>query len=229
MIEAGTAPSDLLTLLIEARDPQTGKVLPESDVAGSIITFIGAGHETTANTLAWSLFLLAKHPDARAAVEAEIDAEAHHNVAEWPQRLPLTTAVIEEAMRLYPPAPIMSRMALNSDEIFGKLVPKGSTVIIAPYIVHRHKLLWDEPDYFRPERFLPGKRETIPSYAFMPFGAGPRVCIGQAFSQLEAVIILATLLRSLRFSMPANETVFPVHHVTLRPTPTLKMNISVRR
>lgn len=227
-IDAGEAPEDLLTLLLRARDPETGKALSDSDIAGSIITFIGAGHETTANALAWSLFLLAKHPDTLAAVEAEIDAGQNEPLARWPESLPLTKAVIDEAMRLYPPAPIMSRIALRADEILGRTIPKGSTVIIAPYIIHRHKLLWKDPEYFRPERFLPGAREKIPPYAFIPFGAGPRICIGHSFSQLEAVIILATLLRSLRFKMWKDDSVFPVHHVTLRPRPTLRMSISRR-
>lgn len=228
-IQAGLAPPrDLLTLLLEARDPVTGKGLSESDVAGSIITFIGAGHETTANTLAWSLFLLAKHPTILRDVEAEVDACNNGDLAKWPEQLPLTRAVINEAMRLYPPAPIMSRTALQSDKILGVTIPKQSTVIVAPYIVHRHRRLWDKPDYFRPERFLPGAKETIQPYSFLPFGVGPRVCIGQGFSQTETIIVLATLLSSLRFSAPRNQTVFPVHHVTLRPTPDLKMNVARR-
>lgn len=229
IIDAGEAPDDLLTLLLQARDPQTSKGLSDSDIAGSIITFIGAGHETTANALGWALFLLAKHPEILAAVEAEIDACNSQHIGQWPGELPLTKAVINEAMRLYPPAPIMSRVALRADEILGQKIPKGSTIIIAPYIVHRHKLLWQDPDYFQPSRFMPGEFEKIPAYAFLPFGAGPRICIGQAFSQLEAVIILATLLRSIRFAMPKNESVFPVHHVTLRPTPRLRMNIIKRK
>lgn len=228
-IDAGLSPPcDLLTLLLEAKDPLTEKRLSESDIAGSIITFIGAGHETTANTLAWTLFLLAKHPDVLARVEAEIDACNSGEVAKWPDQLLLTKAVINEAMRLYPPAPIMSRTALLPDNILGVTIPKGSTVIIAPYIVHRHRRLWHAPDYFRPERFLPGAKDEIPHYAFLPFGAGPRICIGHGFSQVETIIVLATLLRSLRFSMPMNASVFPVHHVTLRPAPKLEMNITAR-
>jgi cytochrome P450 len=225
----GTAPRDLVTLLLEANDPGTGQGLSEADVAGSIITFVGAGHETTANTLAWTLFLLAKHPSVLSAVEAEIDSGRPEDVARWPEQLVLTRAVVNEAMRLYPPAPIMSRIASVADEILGVKIPKGSTVIIAPYIIHRHRRLWEQPDYFRPERFLPGARDKILPYAFLPFGAGPRVCIGQRLSEVEAVIVLATLLRSFRFSLPDDTKTFPVHRVTLRPVPNLMMQVSVRR
>jgi cytochrome P450 len=203
--------------------------LSEADVAGSIITFVGAGHETTANTLAWTLFLLAKHPAVLAAVEAEIDSCGSEDVARWPDQLVLTRAVVDEAMRLYPPAPIMSRIASAADEILGVKIPRSSTIIIAPYIIHRHHSLWERPDYFHPERFLPRAKEKLVPYAFLPFGAGPRVCIGQRLSQVEAVIVLATLLRSFRFSLPGATGIFPVHRVTLRPVPNLVMQVSIRR
>jgi len=229
-MEKGLRPArDLVTLLLEAKDPRTGDGLSEADVAGSIITFIGAGHETTANTLAWTLFLLAKHPRVRSAVEAEIDSCRSEDVSRWPEQLILTRAVVNEAMRLYPPAPIMSRIASVADEILGVKIPRGSTVIIAPYIIHRHRTLWEQPDYFRPERFLPSATEKIAPYAFLPFGAGPRVCIGQRLSQVEAVIVLATLLRHFRFSLPSDTKTFPVHRVTLRPVPNLAMKVAVRR
>ena len=228
-MEKSAVPRDLVTLLLEARDPRTGMGLSEADVAGSIITFIGAGHETTANTLAWTLFLLATHPAVLSAVEAEIDSCRIEDVARWPEQLVLARAVVDEAMRLYPPAPIMSRIARVDDEILGVKIPRGSTVIIAPYIIHRHHRLWEQPDYFRPERFLPNAKDYIVPYAFVPFGAGPRVCIGQRLSQVEAVIVLATLLRSFRFSLPDDAKPFPVHRVTLRPVPNLMMRVSVRR
>ena len=193
--------------------------MSEADVAGSIITFVGAGHETTANTLAWTLFLLAKHPSVLSAVEAEIDACHSEDVARWPEQLVLTRAVVNEAMRLYPPAPIMSRIASVADEILGVKISRGSTIIIAPYIIHRHHSLWERPDYFHPERFLPSAKDKIVPYAFLPFGAGPRVCIGQRLSQVEAVIVLATLLRSFRFSLPGDFGVFSraSRHLTPRP------------
>lgn len=228
-IDAGIAPpEDLLTRLLEATHPETGDSLSEAEIAGSIITFIGAGHETTANALAWSLFLLAKHPSVLSAVEAELEACKTEDAARWPKELPLMCAVIDEAMRLYPPAPIMARTALADDKIMGVAIPKGSTIIIAPYIIHRHRSLWDEPDYFRPERFMHQAKEHISPYSYLPFGAGPRVCIGNRFSQIETVILLATLLRSFRFTVPEWADVFPVHHVTLRPSPSLIMEVTPR-
>ncbi len=224
----GKLPRDILTLLLEAADSETGETLSQEEVGANIITFIGAGHETNTNALSWTLFLLAKHPHMREAVEAEIEPIDQWPENEWLNRLPLTRAVIEESLRLYPPAPIMSRTALEADKIGEHHVPAGSLVIIAPYVVHRHRKLWAEPDLFRPERFLPGAREAINRYAFMPFGAGPRLCIGQHFAMHEAVIILATMLRRLRFSMAKGESVTPLHQVTLRPMPKLEMIKSSR-
>ena len=217
------APQDLLTLLLAAADPETGKGLSEAEVGANIVTFIGAGHETTANALQWTLFLLSKHPEVRAQAEAEADGANDIPLTEWPERLPMIRAVIEEAMRLYPPAATLTRAALAEDEVLGKKIPAGSTVIISPYVIHRHRLLWQDPDLFRPERFLPGNRETIDRFAYLPFGAGPRICIGQRFAMYEAVIVLAVLLRHLRFDMAKGEGVTPVQRVTLRPSPKLEM------
>lgn len=219
---------DILTLLLEANDPETGQGLSETEVGANIVTFIGAGHETTANALSWTLFLLAKHPLILAQVEVEADRAGALPVVDWLENLPMTRAVFEEAMRLYPPAPTLSRTALAEDEVMGITIPAKSLVVISPYIVHRHKLLWEEPNYFRPERFLPGAREKIDRFAYIPFGAGPRVCIGQRFAQHEAVIILASLLRQVRFSMAKGEGVVPVQRITLRPSPKLEMLITQR-
>lgn len=216
-------PRDLLTLLLEAADPETGQGLSEAEVGANIITFMGAGHETTANTLSWTIFLLSKHKEARDAVEHEIDGADSIPLNDWPERLPLTRAAIEEAMRLYPPAASLPRAPLADDEILGRKVPKGSLVVISPYVIHRHKLLWKDPDLFRPERFLPGARENIDRHAYIPFGAGPRVCIGQRFAMFEAVIVLARLLQRFRFQMAPGEGVTPLQRVSLRPAPKLEM------
>lgn len=224
-IGAGEAPHDLLTLLMKASDPDTGIGLTEAEVAANIVTFIGAGHETTANTLAWTLFLLAKHPEVRAQVEAEAASRHAHPLVDWPERLPWTRAVIEEAMRLYPPAATLTRTALKSDRISTVRIAKGTLVVISPYVLHRHKRLWSDPDRFRPERFLPGAREEIDRYQFIPFGAGPRICIGMRFAMLEAVIVLATLAGRYRFDWPDGQRVMPVQRVTLRPDPGLRMRL----
>ncbi len=188
-----------------------------------------AGHETTANALGWTLFLLAKHPEARARAEVEAAGAEAYPLAEWPERLPFVRAVIEEAMRLYPPAATLTRRAEAADRIGDLAIPRGALVVISPYVVHRHRRLWTEPDLFRPERFMPGEREKLDRYQFIPFGAGPRICIGLRFAMLEAVIILTTLLRSVRLDWPQRQAVRPVQRVTLRPEPGLRMILSAAR
>jgi cytochrome P450 len=224
------APRDLLTLLLEAADPETGKGLSDIEVRTNIVTFIGAGHETTANALSWSLYLLSQDERARARVEGEVDEvlgdgpiEPHHL-----ERLVHTRAVIDEAIRLYPPAPYMSRTALEDDRIGDLEIPAGSMVVIAPYVLHRHRKLWDEPDAFRPERFLPENRKRIDRFAYLPFGAGPRICIGASFSLQEAAIVLATIARSMRLDLIEGHEVAPVQRITLRPRGGLPMRLTQR-
>jgi cytochrome P450 len=222
-IEAGAAPHDLLTLLIGAADPETGIGLTDEEVAANIITFIAAGHETTANALGWALFLLAKHPEARERAEAEAVTAERQPLAEWPDKLPFIRAVIEEAMRLYPPAATLTRTAAAADAIGELAIPKGALVVVSPYVVHRHKRLWTAPDLFQPQRFMPGRRERIDRFQYLPFGAGPRICIGQRFAMLEAVIALTAVLRRVRLDWPQRQVVMPVQRVTLRPMPGLRM------
>jgi cytochrome P450 len=224
------APRDLLTLLLEAADPETGKGLSDIEVRTNIVTFIAAGHETTANALSWSLYLLSQDERARARVEGEVDEvlgdgpiEPHHL-----ERLVYTRAVIDEAIRLYPPAPYMSRTALEDDRIGDLEIPAGSMVVIAPYVLHRHRKLWDEPDAFRPERFLPENRKRIDRFAYLPFGAGPRICIGASFSLQEAAIVLATIARSMRLDLIEGHEVAPVQRITLRPRGGLPMRLTQR-
>jgi cytochrome P450 len=200
------------------------------EVRANIVTFIGAGHETTANALTWSLYLLSQAPDARARIEAEVDAAAGEGplTPEALPRLAFTKAVVEEAMRLYPPVPYMSRAALADDRIGNLKIPRGSIVTIAPWVLHRHRRLWSESDAFVPERFLPGRREGIDRFAYLPFGAGPRVCIGASFSLQEATVVLATVVHAARLDLAEGHRVMPVHRVTLRPQGGLPMVMRVR-
>ena len=218
-----SAPEDLLTLLLRAADPETGRGLSEEDVRANIVTFIGAGHETTANALTWTLYLLSQAPDWRARVEAEIDSQFDPADETDPtERLPVTRAVFEEAMRLYPPAALLTREAISEDWLAGFRVPAGTIVSISPYVLHRHKTLWRDPDAYDPSRFLPGAREKIDRYAYLPFGAGPRVCIGQAFAMQEGLIVLAHYLRRLRFDL------VPGHKVELQQRVTLRARFGMR-
>jgi cytochrome P450 len=222
---AAEAPRDLLTLLLEARDPETGESLSDLEVKANVVTFIGAGHETTANALSWAIYLVSQAPDVRERLEAEIDAAGPD--AEMAE-LPYTRAVVEEAMRLYPPVPFMSRSAVEEDRVAGFRIPKGSLVMIAPWVLHRHRRLWRDADRFDPSRFLPGAREKIDRFAYVPFGAGPRICIGATFSLQEAVMVLARVVAAARLELMPGHRVMPVHRVTLRPSGGLPMTVRLR-
>ncbi|GJE61001.1 cytochrome P450 [Methylobacterium trifolii] len=227
LMQTGAAPQDLLTLLLAAQDPETGNGLTDLAVKANIVTFIAAGHETTANALTWALYCLSQDADSLARLEEEVDAEASETFAV--ERLPFAKAVMEEAMRLFPPVPFLSRQAIRDDRLGRIKVPRGSMVLVAPYVLHRHRTLWDDPDAFVPDRFLGTAREDIPRFAYLPFGAGPRVCIGQSFSLQEAVIVLAHIVRTVRFRLPADHPpVTPLHRVTLRPEHGLRMDATRR-
>ncbi|MBV8473759.1 MAG: cytochrome P450 [Hyphomicrobiales bacterium] len=224
----GVPPHDLLTLLLRAQDPQTGKAIREEDVRANIVTFIGAGHETTANALTWTLYLLSQSPQWRERAEAEIDARFDPDYqGDLSEKLPVVKAILEEALRLYPPAAFLSREAIAEDWLAGARIPAGTVVTVSPYVLHRHRRLWSDPDAFDPSRFLPENRERIDRYAYLPFGAGSRVCIGMSFAVQEAVIVLAHLLSALRFDLIRGHVVAPIQRVTLRPR--FGMRMIVRR
>src|SRR5438105_395054 len=221
-------PDDRLTFLLDARDPETGEWMSEPEVRANIITFIAAGHETTANAITWSLFLLSQSPEWSERVAGEAEREMGGSAGGVAERLVETRAVVEEAIRLYPPLVAISRAAIGPDELAGQPIRRGAMVVIAPYVLHRHRLLWDRPDIFDPNRFLNGGREQIDRYAYLPFGAGPRNCIGSAFALQEATIVVASIARNFEFQVPAGHTVWPVHRVTLRPQGGLPMVIRSR-
>lgn len=222
-------PDDLLTLLLRAQDPQTGAGLSDREVKANIVTFIAAGHETTANALTWSLFLLSLSSEWSARLASEADRVLERPAAEWAEHLVETRAVIEETMRLYPPVASLSREAQGPDDLCGRRIRKGALVIIAPYVLHRHKLLWNNPERFEPSRFLPGARDAINRYAYLPFGAGPRICIGATFSIQEATIVLATLMRRFEVAPVPGQTVEPVQRITLRSKNGMRLTVRPRR
>ena len=221
--DEASAPRDILTILLEAKDPQTGPGFSDAQIKANIRTFIAAGHETTANALTWSLFLLSLSEEWRAIVADEARAVLCGPVEGYAAGLIATRAVIEEAMRLYPPVPNMSRQAIGPDELAGKRIQKGTLIMIVLWVLHRHRMLWENPGCFDPRRFLPGAREKIDRFAYLPFGAGPRVCIGASFSLQEAAIILAHIMRSFSFELTKNYKVLPVQRITLRPKGGLPM------
>jgi cytochrome P450 len=220
---------DILTLLLHALDPETGNRMAEIEVRSNILTFIAAGHETTANLLTWSLFLLSQAPQWRERLEAEVERELNGPAATLGERLVETRAVIDEAARLYPPIAAISRVALGPDELAGTKVKRGSLVVIAPYVLHRHRLLWRDPNTFDPTRFLGDERHAIDRYAYIPFGAGARTCIGSVFALQEATLVLANIVKNFRLELAPGAAVWPLLRVTLRPDNGLPMVITQRR
>ncbi|MGA7324530.1 MAG: cytochrome P450 [Rhodomicrobium sp.] len=221
--DLASAPKDILTLLLKAQDPETGKGMTEAEVRANVITFISAGHETTANMLTWSLYLLSQSPQWRERIAAEAQRERFGPAETLADRLIETRAVIEEAARLYPPIAAISRAAIGADEFCGININPGDIVVIAPYLLHRHRALWDRPHIFDPHRFLNGAREKIDRYAYLPFGAGPRICIGAAFALQEATLALAAIVRHVILELAPGHRVWPILRVTLKPQDGLPM------
>jgi cytochrome P450 len=221
---------DLFSALFSARDPITGKTLGAREIEGNVSTLIGAGSDTVAVALTWSIFLLSQAPHVREAVEAEVDAILREDVptADLLGKLVWTRAVIEEAMRLYPPAPLIGRMTRSEEMLGGERYPAGTAILISPWVLHRHARLWSEPDMFDPERFLSGRREQISRYAYLPFGAGPRVCLGMGFAMQEAVVVLATLVKHLRFERADNHPIRLRQCITLQTDAPLWMRVERR-
>lgn len=227
-LEQGDAPDDLLTALLSARDEEgDGSGLSDHEVASNILTFILAGHETTARTLGWTLHLISR--DKRVADILKAEADGWDRDPSGVRDLHWHRAVIEEAMRLFPPAPAMIREALEDDVIGGHEVKAGQSVLIAPWVIHRHEKLWDQPEAFRPERFLPENRKSIDRYAWLPFSGGPRICIGAAFAMQEAIIALAEILKAAEVEAITPVEPRPVHQVTLRSQRTMRLRLRARR
>jgi len=222
------APRDVLTLLLEATDPESGKALSETEIRANILTFIAAGHETTANCISWSLYLLSQSSLWRERVQTEADREFGGQTDSLADRLIETRAVIDESNRLYPPIGAISREAIGPDDLAGERIKPGTMVVIAPYVLHRHRALWTKPDTFDPNRFLGRARETIDRYSYLPFGVGPRICIGATFAIQEASIIVAALMRHFTLEMAPGHTAWPMLKVTLRPQDGLPMMIRRR-
>lgn len=209
---------DLLDLLLAGEDPETKRSMNVAELRDNLLTFIVAGHETTALALSWSLYLCAFDQTVQDRAREEITHVLNGRRAvtgEDVENLPYVRQIVDEAMRLYPPAGLISRTAQVSDTLCGREIHKGDTVMIPIYALHRNHLLWDNPDLFDPDRFA--DRKAINRYAYLPFGDGPRICIGASFAIQEAVIILATLLVRFRFHPIKGRDPEPVMIITLRP------------
>lgn len=226
------APEDFLTLLLRQEAPDG---LKRSEIEDNIITFIGAGHETTARALGWALYCVANSEKHRKLMEEEADKVHENNVdpVDWLDQMPWTRAVFEETMRLYPPAPSINRAPLTDDKwtsSTGEVVTieKDTTVLVMPWTLHRHEKLWDNPRVFRPERFLPENKAKLHRFQYLPFGAGPRVCIGATFALQEAIIALGVLLRHYRFDVTDQTDPWPVQKLTVQPQGGLPMIVTQR-
>ncbi|WP_426230681.1 cytochrome P450 [Pararhizobium sp. DWP3-4] len=221
---------DLVNMLLAASDPETGRTMSDAEIVDNLMTFVTAGHETTALGLAWTFDLLSRHPDVEGKVLAEIDAltEGRPVAADDVSKLIYTRQVFSEAMRLYPPAPMITRTALKNFQLGKYLIPAGTVLIVPIYAIHHHASLWTDPEVFDPGRFSPEAARARHRYAYMPFGAGPRVCIGSAFAVMEAVAILAVLLQKVRLTAIEPQAPKPIMKVTLRPIRRLNMHLVVR-
>ena len=223
----GVDHGDLLSMLLAARDPETGEGMSDKQLRDEILTIFVAGHETTANALSWTLYLLAQHPDAEAKLHAELErvlggrAPSFSDLAE----LKYTRMVFEEAMRLYPPAHTIARTALREDWIGGVRIPPGAVLSINIYVTHRNPTLWPEPDRFDPERFTPEAVAKRHRFAYLPFGGGPRICIGNGFAMAEAQVILAIIVQRYRLRLAPGHEVKPIGLVTLRPKQGIWMTL----
>lgn len=211
-------PRDLFDALVTARDPATGAGLDPDQLRDQIATLVIAGHETTALALFWACYLLALAPAAQEAVAAEASAvdPSPAAAARALERLPLTKAVVQEALRLYPPAFTIVRLALGPDRLLDQEVPAGSLVVMAPWILHRHRKRWAHPERFDPTRFVPGA-PAPDRFAYLPFGIGPRVCVGAQFALIEATLTLARLVGAYRLELVGPRRVTPVAVVTTVP------------
>jgi cytochrome P450 len=225
----GASHRDLLTILMLARDEETGEVMSDSQLRDEVMTLLIAGHETTANALSWLWVLLDRHPDEQERLRAELlaaTAGRAPGVADLP-KLPRLKAVISETLRLYPPVWMFDRRALGPDDLAGTRVRKGDLVIFCPYAIHRLPQLWRDPEAFRPERFQAGHEEQRNKFAYLPFSAGPRTCIGNSFAMMESQIIVGTLLSRFRGRLAEPSPVIPLPRVTLRTSRPVELRLEL--
>jgi cytochrome P450 len=228
--ESSAGRTDLLSLLLQARDEGNGSGMTDRQLRDEVLTLLLAGHETTANALAWTGYLLTQHPEVESRLLEELQqvlGDRRATAADLP-RLVYTDWVVRESMRLYPPVYAFGRRALEACEIGGHAIPRGTTVILAQWVVHRDSRYFDHPDEFLPERWQNNLAARLPKYAYFPFGGGPRICIGNTFAQMEAVLVLATLVRRFRWTLVPGQTIKPWPSVTLRPAEGIKIVCTTR-
>jgi cytochrome P450 len=221
---------DLLSMLMSAKDEETREQMTDRQLRDEVMTIVAAGHETTANALSWTFYLLSKHPEITGRLVREVATvlgDRKPTLQDLP-RLTFTRAVLDESMRLYPPAWMVERQALVDDEVGGFRIPRGAIVAISPYFLQRHPRYWERPEIFDPDRFTAPEAAQRPKYTYLPFGGGPRFCIGNSFAIMEAQIILAMVVRRWSLAMVPGFPVVLEPSVTLRPLHGLLMNRAPR-
>lgn len=223
----GGPDDDLLAMLMQATDEDTGERMNDTQLRDEVMTLLLAGHETTANALAWTWMLLSRFPDVRRRLVAEVDAVVGVRDPAFDDlpSLVYTRMVIDESMRLFPPAWIFSRAPAQADEILGHTVAAGTFVFVSPWVTHRRPDLWENPEGFDPERFRPERVAKMPRYAYFPFGGGPRQCIGNNFALAEMVLVLAVLARRFRLDLLPGARIEPEPTITLRPRDGVPMRV----
>jgi cytochrome P450 len=221
-------PPDMLGFMLAARDPHPGAKMNDAEVKANVLTFIFAGQETTSTALTWAIYLLSQSADWAARVAEESERELTGCSEGIVERLHETRAVIDEAMRLYPPIVGITRTAKRRDVLAGWAIERGTMVVVSPYVLHRHRLLWQAPDIFDPSRFLGSASRPIDRYAYLPFGVGPRMCIGAAFALQEATLALATIMKNFSVALAPGQSVWPVQRYTLRPRDPVMMLVRPR-
>jgi cytochrome P450 len=221
---------DLLTMLLEARDEETGEGMKDEQLRDEVLTLILAGHETTATALSWTWYLLSQNPEAERKLHAELDRVLGGRAAAISDlpNLSFTGRVIDEAMRMYPPVWAIGREAIGEDEVMGCRVPKGCNLLLSQWLAHHHPAFWENPGHFEPERFSAERASARPRYAFFPFGGGPRMCIGNLFALTEAQIVLATVAQKYRLRVPPDHLIETLPLVTLRPRYGVKVALEPR-
>ncbi|MBA2391864.1 MAG: cytochrome P450 [Ktedonobacteraceae bacterium] len=226
-----TERNDFLSILLQARD-EDGNPMSDDQLMAECLTLFGAGHETTATALTWTWYLLCQHPEIYQKVLQEVDTVLQGRTPTYDDltKLPYCLQVFKETLRLYPPAYATSRRALRDVQIDGYHVSKNQVALIAPYTLHRRPEYFPDPEKFDPERFTPAREKQLPRNAFVPFGAGPRICIGLYFSMMEGHLLLATLAQRAKFSLVPGQTITPdpLHHLTLRPAGGIRVAVTRR-
>ncbi|GAB3703642.1 cytochrome P450 [Spirosoma flavus] len=222
--------SDLLGMLLSAEDEETGERMSDQQLRDECVTLFSAGHETTAVSMAWTIYLLTQHPDVLLRLQTEVKSVLGDTRTPSPdvfRALPYTLQVIQESLRLYPPAWIMSRLAHQNDHIGPYTIPAGATALVSPYILHRNPASWSEPEQFNPDRFAPGgEKDQAHAYAYVPFGGGPRLCIGNQFALMEMQILLAMLVRKFGVIQVNNQVIDTKPLITLRPNRPIYINLT---